>query len=1781
MKTRTTSRLAEQARRSAHIKSMRLRPALMSLSLAILAAIMMLLPSAMQKASAARGPQSNKRQVTNASLLAPIPTPVQSKTVSSALNVLPALPSALQQSSRDDDDGDADIPPRAKGRINKETYLALRDEHINSLRGLDLQAKSFDPRMRSTAIRQMEQQERAMMNSPTVSSVNWTEIGPAPVPNGQTQQFPATAPVTGRATMIVVDPTNSNKVYMGTAQGGVWRSTDGGTNWKAIFDTAQTLAIGAIALAPSDPTKLYVGTGEPNNSADSFFGVGVYRIDNADTTADLVGPINPSFTFSNGSSNITTTCFGGRAISAIVVHPTDPATIFVSTAAAVSGAAGNAFSNLVPPLGLRGVYRSTNATAAAGAVTFAKLLVTNQASLDVPGTGNTSIFDMVLEPGNPDNLLVGVSGAAAPGGGVFRSTNAQAATPTFTGTLTPGFTGLTPKLAINKVGAVVTVFMADNEPSVGAGCGSQAGRVRKSTDAGVTWSTPLAAAEGYCGSQCAYDNPVGIHPNDANIVYLGGNARGTCQDVLQKSTDGGATFIRDDTGLHADSHYIFFDTLTNPATVWFVTDGGVTKRQDSPAGTAWMNQNTTGLGTLQFISIGVHPTDQFMTIGGTQDNGTEAQITSSGNWVSAESGDGGFALIDQSATDTINVTMYHTFFNQANNFIGFDRTNLGACLAVKDSWEFRGAGFANDPTPSCDGTAFTASNGINVADTVLFYAPMALGPGGAGNPNTLYFGTNKIYRSTDRGDTMTAVSQTLVAGVAVSAIGISPQNDNVRVVGLRNGSVFATTTGSNPLTNTAFPVPTNATGSTTNRHVSRAVIDPTNSNTAYVTLAYYTDPLLAPAAAGQIWRTTNLNAATPTYTSIGNTATGLPNVPVNGFAIDASDPTHPGVSVLYAGSDIGVYTSTDSGATWAPFGLGLPRVSVFDMAIQPTSRILRIATHGRGMWEIALPGSPTAAKLEEFAVKGYSGGQFIQWKTAYETNNLGFNLHREEGGKRTRITPQVVAGSALVAGNGVALTAGRSYAWWDKNQAGKGVLYWLEEIGLDGVSTWHGPVSIDSVGGSPPAMSQADLLSRVGAPLSGVTTAVARAADIPKGAPVIGSPQVNLAASQTIKLSVQKEGLYRASQADLAAAGLSPTADPRFLQLFVDGVEQAIKVTGEQDGKFDPSDAVEFYATGLDTPYSDARVYWLVAGSSGGKRIGTAAGGKSEGASGASFPYTVERRDRTLYFSSLKNGEKENFFGPVVSSDGVDQSVALRMIDRGAKDQAVIEVALQGVTYKPHQVRVSLNGSSLGDVSFANQAGGAASFTVSPSQLVEGDNRFTLIAVGSESDVSLINYIRVTYRHAYTAESNNLRLTATGGQPLTISGFTNNQVRVLDITNAAAVQEVAGAVKPVSESYAVTATAPGSGQRQLLALTGDQVRKPSSVAANLPSSLRQASNGADLLVITRREYFNTLGPLVSLRQSQGLAVTVVDVEDIYDEWSYGLKTPQAIKDFLSYAKTSWKRKPGYVLFAGHASFDGRNYLGYGDFDRVPSKLLDTSYMETFSDDWFADFNGDGLAEMAVGRLSFRTFEEAAAIVSKITGYEKTAAAKSVLLVSDRPDGFNFRVANDRLKPFIPVGMKIEEVDRATLGDTEARARLLEAINQGPKIVNYTGHGSVSLWRGNLLTVADAAALTNRNLSLFVTMTCLNGYLGDPVSDSLAESLVKANRAGAVAAWASSGLTAAGSQSVMDQEMFRLLFGAGGQAMRLGDATMKAKAATLDGDVRRTWILFGDPTMRLK
>jgi hypothetical protein len=241
-------------------------------------------------------------------------------------------------------------------------------------------------------------------------------------------------------------------------------------------------------------------------------------------------------------------------------------------------------------------------------------------------------------------------------------------------------------------------------------------------------------------------------------------------------------------------------------------------------------------------------------------------------------------------------------------------------------------------------------------------------------------------------------------------------------------------------------------------------------------------------------------------------------------------------------------------------------------------------------------------------------------------------------------------------------------------------------------------------------------------------------------------------------------------------------------------------------------------------------------------------------------------------------------------------------------------------------------------------------------------------------------------------------------------------------------------------------------------------------------------------------------------------------------------------------------------------------------------------METASDDWFVDLNSDGLPEMAIGRLPVQTAEEAAIVVSKIVGYEKSNRKNEALLVADRVDNsddFNFEGASEEVRALLPAYFTVRNIFRGQFSsDAQAKGELLNGINQGALLVNFIGHGSIESWRGSLLTLEDADSLINRlRLPFFVNMTCLNGFFQNPYGETLAEALMKASGGGAIAIWTSSGLTEPDKQAVMNKELIRLLFGS--DSITLGEATAKAKASVSDQDIRRTWILFGDPTTKLK
>jgi len=881
--------------------------------------------------------------------------------------------------------------------------------------------------------------------------------------------------------------------------------------------------------------------------------------------------------------------------------------------------------------------------------------------------------------------------------------------------------------------------------------------------------------------------------------------------------------------------------------------------------------------------------------------------------------------------------------------------------------------------------------------------------------------------------------------------------------------------------------------------------------------------------------------------------------------------------------------------------------------------------------------APTAVTLKSFTATQYSEGILLKWKTGYEVSNLGFHIYREERGQLTRLTPEPVAGSALLAGSRTAMTAGHHYHWWDASLSPQSsslspVSYWLKDIDLNGTETMHGPVTTVFSREPLPEKFRPEFLSEIGwriqeryhhywkvqelkerlgkrpSPIrhqqsaksasSGETRRAAAQSSVLSTDQFRLSPQSryesiptssldtvvqqSLASHPAVKLTVREEGWYRVTQPELVVAGLSSKVNPEYLQLFMEGQEQPIRVIGGKNGRFGPGDAIEFYGVGLDTPSTDKRVYWLIEGSRPGKRVEVS---HSQGGqiSSSSFLSTVECKDRVIYFSALRNGEEENFFGSVVSPSGADQFLTLRHLDPAPSGEALLEVILQGATEGTHRVGVLLNEVEVGEVVFEGFLKELFQVGVPQALLEEGENLVSLIARGGEMDYSLLDLIRLSYWHTYEADGDELKFGGRGGEHLSISGFTHPTVQVVDITDPNDLVEVFGKVRAQGGAYLVEFEVPGRGERRLLACTADRIKSPSETVPNRASSWSQSSLGYDFVMISHRDFIEALKPLKQLRESKGLSVALIDIEDIYDEFSFGVKSPKAIKDFLALAKSNWQKPPRFVLLVGDASSDPRNYLGYGDFDLVPTKLVETAYLETASDDWFVDFNEDGLPEMAVGRFSVQTAEETAGVVSKTVGYEKSSKNKEALLVADKADNsddFNFVGASEEVRALLPAYITVKTIFRGDFGsDAQAKAELLSGINQGPLLVNFIGHGSLEIWRG-LLSSEDVGGLINgMRLPFFVSMTCLNGFFQAPYADTLAEALLKAPQGGAVAVWTSSGLTEPDKQAIMSKELIRLLFSS--SSITLGEATARAKSSVSDQDVRKTWILFGDPTTRLK
>jgi hypothetical protein len=361
------------------------------------------------------------------------------------------------------------------------------------------------------------------------------------------------------------------------------------------------------------------------------------------------------------------------------------------------------------------------------------------------------------------------------------------------------------------------------------------------------------------------------------------------------------------------------------------------------------------------------------------------------------------------------------------------------------------------------------------------------------------------------------------------------------------------------------------------------------------------------------------------------------------------------------------------------------------------------------------------------------------------------------------------------------------------------------------------------------------------------------------------------------------------------------------------------------------------------------------------------------------------------------------------------------------------------------------------------------------------------------------------------------------------------------------------------------------------------------VAAPAPSTLRSTENQADYLLIAPRAFLTAAEPLLQRRHDQGLQARAVAFEEISDEFGHAQPSAEAIKSFLAHAFHSWTRpSPRYVLLLGDATYDPRNFTGSSRPSPLPALWTKTSYLWTVSDPQLAAVNGaDALPDMAIGRLPATTVEEAQALVDKLIAWEDSGQglAGAAALVADNPDlAGPFDADIDDIARSFLEGREVSNLKLSELG-AQMRPAILDAMNSGLSLLSYVGHGGAAVWASeNVWNSWDAASLQAQSQQPFLlTMNCLNGYFVAPAFDSLAESLLKAEGRGAIAAFSPSGLSLDGPAHQYHRALMAEITSE--RHERLGDAlTAAQKAYAQSGlmpELLSIYHLLGDPATRIR
>ncbi|PKN92557.1 MAG: hypothetical protein CVU44_14705 [Chloroflexi bacterium HGW-Chloroflexi-6] len=833
-----------------------------------------------------------------------------------------------------------------------------------------------------------------------------------------------------------------------------------------------------------------------------------------------------------------------------------------------------------------------------------------------------------------------------------------------------------------------------------------------------------------------------------------------------------------------------------------------------------------------------------------------------------------------------------------------------------------------------------------------------------------------------------------------------------------------------------------------------------------------------------------------------------------------------------------------------------------------------------------LSGMTTPITLAYFRAQRQGGLVNFEWTTATETVNAGFNLYVEskENGL-TQINPELILSQVIDSLEPQDYTFSANI---------EGNVFFIEDVSIAGETRLHGPFPLGQPSGerietekvnwsdfkSQKDSAQADRLKALKPELALSATTQAK---LKKG-DVSGLRQQLAQFSLTFK--VRQTGIQRVTYEMLKTAGLDLAGVPS-AAITLSNRDQLVPVYVDGNGKFGPGNFIEFYGEALDTLYTDTNVYTLQVSMTPAPRIQSNSAASGNGlVPPTSYPETLLVNNQRGY-STFAPGD-DFWYDTLMAVTKTPKSWSFPFQVTGLANPsapASLELVVWGVSTVPnspdHHVVVKLNGVPLADEAFNGLVEHTIKVDLPAGTLLEGTNTLQLTLPadkGANSDIVVLDKFSLNYQRLFQAQNGRLTFTS-NAKIFNVANLPSQNVIAYRLNDKGFERVGKVVVTAVGGSY--TASFAGANETSTYFVTTiDGLYTPLIEATRLKADLNRR---ADYLIISHPDFISGLAPLVQARQAQGFTVSVVDVNDLYTQYTHGIFDPQAIRQYISYAANNLGTE--YVLLVGGDTYDYRGYLATKSISFIPSLYVATSSMATSVpvDALYADLNEDYVPDLAIGRFPVRSTAELSLMVSKTLAYAEKNYGGTAVFASDKQDGnISFKNISVGLSQSLPGSWSVQSVHLDNSSLAAAQKQLIASMNQGAALVTYTGHSSTTAWSSsNLLTTKQASALTNAGRPfMLVQWGCWNTYYTSPVSNGLLQSFLFSGDRGAAAVLGAVTLTEAESEQLLGALLTPRL---GTPGMTVGKALLESKLELAQEhpellDVLLGWGLMGDPAL---